>query len=75
MKDNVVTLKRSQAVEQHTRAQVRRDCAAVVGIMQQPIGDVQPALSLDDLNDALFLLNKAWGAVAGLMIAQIKEEL
>ena len=74
MEDNILTFPRSQAVEQHIRAQVRRDCAAVVAIMQKRVGDVQPALTMDELEDALSLLNKAWGAVAGLMITQVTNE-
>lgn len=74
MEDNVLHFPRSQAVEQHIRAQVRRDCAAVVALMQKRIGDVQPALTMEELEDALSLLNKAWGAVAGLMIAQVERE-
>ena len=74
MTDNILTFPRSQAVEQHIRAQVRRDCAAVVAIMQKRVGDVQPALTMDELEDALSLLNKAWGAVAGLMITQVTNE-
>jgi len=72
VEDNVLTFPRPNGVEQHIRAQVRRDCAAVVAIMQ--IGDVQPALTMDELEDALSLLNKAWGAVAGLMIAEVERE-
>ncbi|MFO0475499.1 MAG: hypothetical protein ACK52K_10135 [Alphaproteobacteria bacterium] len=74
MEDNVLTFPRPNGVEQHIRAQVRRDCAAVVAIMQKRIGDVQPALTMDELEDALSLLNKAWGAVAGLMIAEVERE-
>ncbi len=74
MTDNVVTFPRPNGVEQHIRAQVRRDCAAVVAIMQKRIGDVQPALTMDELEDCLLLLNKAWGAVAGLMITQVTNE-
>jgi hypothetical protein len=29
---------------------------------------------MDELEDALSLLNKAWGAVAGLMITQVTNE-
>lgn len=74
MEDNVVTFPRPDAAEQHIRAQVRRDCAAVVAIMQKRMGDVQPKLTMDELEDALSLLNRAWGAVAGLMIAEVNRE-
>ena len=74
MTDNIVHFPRPDVAEQHIRAQVRRDCAAVVAIMQKRIGDVQPALTMDELEDALSLLNKAWGQVASLMIAQVTNE-
>lgn len=74
MEDNVLTFPRSQAVEQHIRAQVRRDCAAVVAIMQKRVGDVQPSLTMEELEDCLSLLNKAWGQVASLMIAEVERE-
>lgn len=74
MEDNVLPFPRPDVAEQHIRAQVRRDCAAVVALMQKRIGDVQPALTMEELEDALSLLNKAWGAVAGLMITQVTHE-
>jgi hypothetical protein len=74
MHDNVIQFQRPDETEQHIRAQVRRDCAAVVALMQKRVGDVQPALTMDELEDALSLLNRAWGAVAGLMIAEVTNE-
>ena len=74
MTDNIVHFPRPDVAEQHIRAQVRRDCAAVVAIMQKRIGDVQPSLTMDELEDCLSLLNKAWGAVAGLVITQVTNE-
>ena len=72
MTDNVVQF--PNLPEQQIRQQVRMDCAAVVALMQKRIGDVQPALTMDELETALSLLNRAWGAVAGLMIVEVKRE-
>ena len=66
MEDNVVIFPHTEVAEQNIRQQVRMDCAAVVALMRDPTDT--------HLEDALHLLNRAWGAVAGLMIARGTHE-